>query len=306
MPATANKKIRFSKTRRNQKPKFSLLRLVKIFLWLGIIVGFSYYFFFDKKLEEGKKEVAAAEVQVQAEKVDEPEEKESAMQSVPLAESINKVLKSYPGINSSVVVSEVGGENQVFGSENTFTGASTTKVMAAICLLQKVEEGKTTLNSGLGGSTVDWQIKQMINQSNNDSWNAITNYLGYSKYQACAKNLGATSFNPYNNTVAAKDLATVLKGLYSRKFLNEENTKLLLSYMQNTNNENLIPAALNNEIVYHKYGNYEKNLHDAAIIFNGSKTYVLVVMTSTVGSSNYPAQTELIHEATKAVVDFYR
>jgi beta-lactamase class A len=94
--------------------------------------------------------------------------------------------------------------------------------------------------------------------------------------------------------------------MYSRQLLNQNDTGLLLSFMQNTNNETLIPAALPaGAVVYHKYGNLNNNLHDVAVIIYNGRTYVLAIYTRSNGLADYTQSTALIRRITQAVIDSY-
>ena len=96
------------------------------------------------------------------------------------------------------------------------------------------------------------------------------------------------------------DDALLLKQLAAGKLLNSTNTQTLLSYMQNTNNDDMIPyAAPNGATVYHKYGQLDGYLHDTAIIKNGDRTYSLSIYTAS--NNSYLPQVQLIREITRTV-----
>ena len=98
------------------------------------------------------------------------------------------------------------------------------------------------------------------------------------------------------------DLAGLLSKLYAGKLLNDRDTKQLLSYMQHTNWESLIPAAVPKDItVYHKYGLIDGNLHDASIIVKDGKAYSFVVMTKSKDNGDDDDRTMIIREITRAV-----
>ena len=96
-------------------------------------------------------------------------------------------------------------------------------------------------------------------------------------------------------------MADVLKQLSTGKLLNAEHTQELLGYMQQTNNERLIPAAVGPGItVQHKYGQLEGYLHDAAILSSGDRSYALTLYSwgEDGGSEKRLA---MIHELTDVV-----
>ena len=97
-------------------------------------------------------------------------------------------------------------------------------------------------------------------------------------------------------------MAHLLAELSEGRLLNQEHTEQLLSYMQDTNDEDLIPAAVPDTVtVFHKYGLLDDELHDAAILSSAEGSYVLVVYTKGADLSDVPQRTAVIHEITEAV-----
>lgn len=282
------KKSRRSVSKRHKKTKKNRLFYVLLIFFAGLLV---YHFGISQKDKEAVSSVAEevieqATTMVEKEKDYKPE--------------IDAIIAANPGVDISVsyVNLKKPAEIQSFGLETPFTAASTTKMISAVCLLKDVEAGKYTLNTTLGGNTVNWQLKQMINRSNNDSWELINSKIGYSRLQNCAKGIGLSSYKNLDNTVNSSDIARLLSNLYEGKSLNASNRELLLLYMQNTINEELIPPALPETATFwHKYGNFGGNLHDVAIVKDGDREYVIVIYTQRDGA-NYNIQTQIIREIT--------
>ena len=89
---------------------------------------------------------------------------------------------------------------------------------------------------------------------------------------------------------------------YTGQLLSASHTAQLLSYMQHTNLETLIPAAVPADVVvFHKYGLLNGNLHDASILVRGEKAYAFVVYTLGRDTSDMAARTRIIHQLTRAV-----
>ena len=96
--------------------------------------------------------------------------------------------------------------------------------------------------------------------------------------------------------------AKILAALYSGSLLDSQDTAQLLSYMQDTNYETLIPAAVPEGItVFHKYGLLAGELHDAGILVRDGTAYALVIYTKGQALSDVPERTEVIHQLTQAV-----
>ena len=61
--------------------------------------------------------------------------------------------------------------------------------------------------------------------------------------------------------------------------------------MQNTQEERFIPTFIPQDArVYHKTGLLEDDVHDAAIIEQGSRKIVLVILTHGQGQQDYPGR----------------
>lgn len=194
---------------------------------------------------------------------------------------LNTVLAKYPDYITAIsVINLNNGKKYHVGTAEPFTAASTTKVISGICYLRRVEMGYASLEGKLGSSTGEFQLKQMINRSNNISWDLINKKIGYSNLRSCAREIGAGSYNFYNNTVTPDDMSYILSRLSNNELLTKTNTDLLLSYMQNTNEERMIPASTpEGYIVYHKYGIFGGNLHDIGIIDGRGEKYAIAIYT---------------------------
>lgn len=138
--------------------------------------------------------------------------------------------------------------------------------------------------------------------------------MSYEQIETFAHSIGLSTYDfTDDNLITPADQAILLKKLYEGNLLTTDHTKLLLSYMQHTNNEDLIPAALpTSAVVYHKYGeimdNYDEHLgyylHDSAIIEINGQHIVLTIYTRSSSSVNKTAQINAIHKITTAVTDF--
>ncbi len=190
-----------------------------------------------------------------------------------------------------------------YGVQDPFEAASTAKVLAAAAYYRRVEDGTASLDDLLGDYTSGYQIKEMIQNSDNDAWSSIMDAVGYPQLQDYAASIGV-AYDPEANDLTPAELATILAKLYTGKLLNQEHTAQLLSYMQDTNFETLIPDAVPAGItVYHKYGLLDGELHDTAILARGTRAYALVVCTNSGDESDTAERTQIIHHLTQAVVD---
>jgi len=130
-----------------------------------------------------------------------------------------------------------------YGVREKFVAASTAKVLAAAAYYHLVETGAASLDDPLGSYTAGFQLREMIQQSDNDSWSLIMDAVGHEELTEYAASLGV-NYDPETNTLTPAEMATIVSRLYSGTLLNADHTAELLSYMQDTNYETLIPAAV--------------------------------------------------------------
>jgi beta-lactamase class A len=188
-----------------------------------------------------------------------------------------------------------------YGVREKFVAASTAKVLAAAAYYHLVETGAASLDDPLGSYTAGFQLREMIQQSDNDSWSLIMDAVGHEQLTEYAASLGV-SYDSETNALTPAEMATILAGVYSGTLLTAVHTAQLLSYMQDTNYETLIPAAVPEGItVFHKYGLLGGELHDAGILARDGTAYALVIYTKGQDLSDVPERTEVIHQLTQAV-----
>ncbi|MGO4192239.1 serine hydrolase [Arthrobacter sp. YAF17] len=193
---------------------------------------------------------------------------------------IKRILAENPGYRVGVVLADThGGEPRSYGDGTEFVAASTAKIITAAAYYHLVETGEKSLDVPLGSYDAAFQVKAMVNASSNDAWLLLMEDIGYPKLIEYAASIGI-SYDPEQNLLTPAEMAEVLKQLSSGKLMNAEHTQELLGYMQQTNNERLIPAAVGPDItVQHKYGELEGYVHDAALLSSGERSYALAIYT---------------------------
>lgn len=221
-----------------------------------------------------------------------------------LEEKIDAVISDAGDYRVGVALSDISGDAALtFGDTDLFTAASTAKIITAAAYYHLVENGEAALDEPMGDYDAAFQLESMVNESNNDSWLLLMDAVGYPRLTDYAASIGVT-YDPGKNVLTPADMALVLKQLYAGKLLNAENTAELLGYMQDTNNEDLIPAGSRSGIeVHHKYGELGGDLHDAAILNYRGSTFALVVFTENADGTEDPAQAETIRDITRTVED---
>ncbi len=217
--------------------------------------------------------------------------------------AIQKVLDSHPELKFGVSLTDLDTDDHIdINGDQSFIAASTTKLITACSFLKNVQDGKDSLDEPVGIYPASYQLQQLINQSNNDSWDYFNNILGFQAQEPYAESIGAGSFKSNPNSWTANDMAKLLSQLYQGKLLDKNNTDLLLSFMHETIEERFIPPALPaNAKVYHKTGNLDDLAHDGAIIDDGTHRYVLAIFSDGQGNFDYDQRAAVFHDIVKAV-----
>ena len=214
---------------------------------------------------------------------------------------MRRILADNSGYRIGVVLADThGGEPRSYGDGADFVAASTAKILTAAAYYHLVETGEKSLDVPLGSFDAAFQIQAMVNASSNDAWLLLMRDIGYPRLIEYAASIGI-SYDPEQNLLTPAEMADLLKQLSTGTLLNAEHTQELLGYMQQTNNERLIPAAVGPGItVQHKYGQLEGYLHDAALLSSGERSYALTIYTW--GEDGGGAERlAVIHELTGAV-----
>ena len=223
-----------------------------------------------------------------------------------ISQQLNTTIAAHPDLDLSVTVIDINSSTKAnYGVQESFAGASTTKVLTAVTFLHQVELGQASFSQSLNGVSAQQQLKQMINQSNNESWSALNQAVGGTVLENYAHSIGMSSYKYTGNLMTASDEALLLQKLYSGKLLSNDHRRLLFSYMQNTNNEDMIPAvAPSGSTLYHKYGQLDTRLHDAAIVTYKNRPIVLVIYTKGPTNANgteYTSRVQLIRNLAETV-----
>ena len=224
-----------------------------------------------------------------------------------LPAKINTVISQNPDITLSVsLINLDSGSSQNFGDLQPVEAASTAKLITAALFLHEVEQGRASLNDQYGGYSAAYQLRQLIQQSDDTAWQLFNDQLGNDNLQAYASSLGLVSYDVNANSINSSDMAKLLAKLYKGQLLNSAHTKLLLSYMQNTNYEDFItPAIPSGEQIFHKVGLLDDNVNDAAVIDSGSQSFVLVIFTDGNGNYDWTARAALMQQITKLALPAY-
>ncbi|MCX6497274.1 MAG: serine hydrolase [Arthrobacter sp.] len=222
--------------------------------------------------------------------------------AVDLAAEMRRILAENPDYRIGVVVQDMrGGEPQAYGDVAEYKAASTAKIITAAAYYHLVETGEKSLDAELGSFDAAFQLKAMVNTSSDDSWLLLMQDIGYPRLIEYAASIGI-GYDPEENLLTPAAMALLLKQLYGGQLLNPEHTEELLGYMQDTNDEELIPAAVPKGItVNHKYGVVQGYVHDAAVLRSGDAAYAVAIYTWGEEDADSPGRIDVIHQLTTAV-----
>ena len=223
---------------------------------------------------------------------------------------LQSIVNQYDNLTIAVSVVDLTNNYQYNSGEidTLFKGASTIKVLTATQYMHMVEQGETSLDTVIGGQSAKSAIEAMLNQSDNPSWTALREYIGWDNLESYADSIGLSSFTGGEyNTINPRDYTTVLTKLYKGELINNEHRDMLLSYMQNTDNESLIPAVMPaNMTLRHKWGTIWGVLHDVGYITYQDKTYAVVIYTNNESNTAdlNTTQKSAIHDITNVITDY--
>lgn len=223
-------------------------------------------------------------------------------EAVDLGATIQGTLEENSGHRIGVAVVDTdSGRLQTFGDVSPYLAASTAKIITAAAYYHLVETGEKSLETPLGAFNAGFQLKAMVNTSSDDSWLLLMQDIGYPRLIEYAASLGL-QYDPEQNLLTPPDMALLLTALSTRKLLNAEHTEELLGYMQQTNDEGLIPAALEPGItVHHKYGVVQGYVHDAAVLSSGGRSYAVAIYTWGPDDADSADRLRIIHQLTRGI-----
>jgi beta-lactamase class A len=200
-------------------------------------------------------------------------------------------------VGVSIAASNLGIQN--YGATSTFDAASTAKLLTAVSFLRLVEQHKISLSSPIEGTPANQLLEAMIVKSDDAAWSELNGWVTHARLMSTARSLGITDYDVDSNALSAGDIALLLDKVVHTNLLSAGHRQLLLSEMARANfRDYIVPAVAYPNLVYHKVGIDEDNVHDAAIIKHGDEWLVLVIYTNGNGQYNWPARAEMMQQIT--------
>jgi len=245
---------------------------------LGVLVAAGFIFGMPGRGDGSVKGTSTNEVQAATPKPEVPKK----LDFTTMNNAINSEIQKYPYMDVGIAVIDIKtGDSQTYGVQNPFVAASTAKLLTAISYLHDVEKGSTTLSQQVGSRSAQDALKALIIDSDNDAWNDFNNgIMSHAELTSYATSIGLTNYNPDTNTITPGNVAKLLSDLYQHKLINGEHTDLLLSYMAQAKEVEFITNTIpSNAKLYHKPGYLADRVHDAAIVDDGKRPFVLVIFS---------------------------
>ena len=249
----------------------------------------------NNNIEDDKNENKIAEVQNQIE----PKEYESTFEEVK-QEVETYMAKNHLNENNFAIFYYQPNNNDyfTFNENKYFTAASTIKVPLAMIYYEKINQGELSPNSvltykstdyeaGTGGTSVTYKIgdqipisfllNEMIINSDNTATQILKHGLGSDETYRKLISKYAKRQLPDNfydeNVICAAFGYDVISYLYE----NQRSFEELINNMKKSSNGGYLKKNVNVEIA-HKYGSYERNIHDFGIVY-AKNNYLVGIFT---------------------------
>lgn len=280
--------------------------IILIFVILAIIL-FAYVFPQIKQaifVQEPLNPFVSSNAILQTTRIISPLPKQSAPPQNHYQEIFDKYQQKYPDIDISVDLIDLKNNEQYqLNPDNINIGASTTKLFTASAFLSELEKGKYTFKDPLGSFNTKFQLEQMINQSNNNSWQLFYSLLTIQKIESYTHSIGSKNFKISDNTLKASDMTNYLKKLYKNQLHSEGNTNYLLSLMKETNEDSFLPDLPPSYIVYHKNGQLEQVVNEAILAIGKDKTLAIAIYTDGKDKWEYENRSNLFKELVQEILE---
>jgi beta-lactamase class A len=217
-----------------------------------------------------------------------------------LSTSINGLINAQSKDTITVLATDITtGQSVSYGSQASYTAASTAKLLSAVYFLHLTETGQESLTEDLAGTGAKDLLDAMIINSDDTAWATINDELTHNGLADYSASIGFTEYNVTLNTMPASDIQGMLVKLYTGKLLNKADTSLLLGEMAQADYRDYIVAGTPaGDTVYHKAGLVDDNIHDAAIITKDGHALAVTLFTDGNGTYDAAVRTTLMQQVT--------
>lgn len=218
-----------------------------------------------------------------------------------LRDYLNNLENQYPDSISIYYEQINSGANISVNKETRLFPASLSKLVQAILITKKVEDGVWTWDKELVAlpedissdsgelyktigdkpMTVEKLLEELLVNSDNTAQNIFKHYLDFDNYILFQQATGLEDLYNEKGFISAKEYTRILRVLYTSNFLKSENSEKILEYMSNASFKDYLSQGIPSDVKFaHKYGeNKDYNLFaDSGIVYVPNKPYMLTVM----------------------------
>ena len=193
-------------------------------------------------------------------------------------------------------------------ADTPYRAASVNKLELAVDVYRRAQQGKLDLDATTVITDADIQhygtgtiqlspapqtfsyrqlVKVMIEESDNTAAYVLGDRIGLGNVQSDVQSWGLTHTSMTDNTTTARDVSNLLKKLAGRSWLTPAASDELIGALENTAWTDRVQSGVpDGTAVAHKIGTDVDVFNDAAIVFNGSQPYILVVLGSGAGADD--------------------
>jgi len=237
---------------------------------------------------------------------------------------IDAILKDKKGTFGYTVIDLKSGETFGKNQKESFTAASTAKVVFASYVMSKIDSGALDRNKEWIYKSEDYEegtgtligypfgtsfsacefVKMALEKSDNAATNVILRYMGINNIQKFLVSKEIAGFDLTENTATPEAMAQLLKGMERGQIVSKESASKLIGYMKNSINPDRIVAGVPKEIpVAHKIGTEVRAISDVAIIYHPENPYIIVVYSKDTNGEDEPR--DMIKEISKKVYEYF-
>jgi len=231
-----------------------------------------------------------------------------------LRDYLQAIGDKYPDSISIYYENINSGASIAVNKELALFPASLSKLVQAILITKKVEDGALTWDKELKAEvsdlssdsgmlyksigdkpvTVEKLLEELLVNSDNTAQNIFKHYLNADDYVKFQYETGLQDLYNSKGLISAKEYTRILRVLYTSNFLDPENSEKILEYMSRSSFKEYLSQGIPSDVKFaHKYGeNMEYNIFaDSGIVYVPGKPYMITVLIkgkdSTVETRNW-------------------
>jgi beta-lactamase class A len=242
---------------------------------------------------------------------------------------LHSIEVKYPD-NVSIYYENINtGANISVGKELRLFPASLSKLVQAIIIVKKVEDGDLKWDQhlapipgdlssdsgelyktiGTSSVSVEKLLEELLVNSDNTAQNIFRRQLEISDYIAFQQETGLEDLYNEKGFISAKEYTRILRVLYTSSYLKPENSEKILEYMAHSKFKDYLSQGIPGDVKFaHKYGENKQYdiFADSGIVYVKNRPYMLTVIIkgkdSTLETRNWAVglMKEISEEAYKA------